>query len=202
MDSPYPGMDGSIIKNFSNFVDSFDMSDDIQCTDMFSSLLELSIPALHYPDEYILQSLLFLLLNMTSFRARREPYLGDGRPDIVYDSPSGSSTIVEIKFIKPKHPEKVKKMTKPLAHGSSVTVSRKLPETIRKILEKGIDDAVNQILARKYINPFYNKRKTSICAVSVFGWSYCMFRFHNVNWIDKTVQEPIANKNSKKQPEK
>ncbi|MDR1080734.1 MAG: AAA family ATPase, partial [Deltaproteobacteria bacterium] len=107
IDSPFPGLHGSIIDNFSHFVDLFDMSDDDQCANIFSSLLEFSIPSLHYPDEYTLQSLLFILLNMTDFRARREPYSGDGRPDIVYDSPSGFSTVVEIKYHKPRHPEKV-----------------------------------------------------------------------------------------------
>jgi hypothetical protein len=82
-------------------------------------------------------------------------------------------------------------MLKPPAKGSSLPGSRSLPKNVRSILEKGIADAVSQILARNYIRPFQSKRPTRVCAVSVYGWSYCMFRFYNVDWNAKTVQEPV-----------
>ncbi|MDR1035193.1 MAG: hypothetical protein LBT40_01045 [Deltaproteobacteria bacterium] len=63
-------------------------------------------------DEFTCQTLLVCLLIVREPCASLEENSGDGRPDLIYDAPSGFSVVVEIRHDITKHAEKVAKLEK------------------------------------------------------------------------------------------
>ncbi|MDR1081799.1 MAG: AAA family ATPase, partial [Deltaproteobacteria bacterium] len=191
MDSPFPGFKGSISEKYIRFLESFERSDENECSRLFSSLLRQYAICLHNPNEFIYQFLLYVLLNLDDCRARLEQFTGDGRADIVYTSPSGFQVVIEIKRTKVSDPKNFNQPSKPPVSGSILPASPEVSEHVRKHLEDSIAGAVSQILAKNYLSPFYLKGETRVCAVAVHGWTHSMFRFYKVDWNAKTVQDPV-----------
>ncbi|MDR1312736.1 MAG: AAA family ATPase [Deltaproteobacteria bacterium] len=191
LNSPFPGLDGSINQKFSGFVDAFDASDSDECSRIFTSFLDQSVQFLHRPDEYTYQVLLFFLLNSKGWRARLEQYVGSGRADIVYLSPSQFNEVVEIKYHRPSKNDPVQKILAPPASGHTVQVFSELPEHVKDSLERGVADASRQIFTRNYLRAFYLEGETRACAVAIHGPNNCLFRFYNVDCNAKTVTELV-----------
>ncbi|MDR1036256.1 MAG: AAA family ATPase [Deltaproteobacteria bacterium] len=68
MDSPFPGLHGSINKIYSSFVNSFNSLNAYECERTFSSFLGLSAPTLNNLNETTFQNLLLCLLNILRVR--------------------------------------------------------------------------------------------------------------------------------------
>ncbi|MDR1312640.1 MAG: AAA family ATPase [Deltaproteobacteria bacterium] len=201
MDSPFPGFKGSISGNYADFVDAFEASDEEECARIFSSFLAKSAPTLKTQNEGTYQTLLFYLLSVKDDGPRQEEISGDGRVDLIYEKP-GFSVVVEIKFDKPEHPEKIVKLEKEPARGSRLPMFQEPPEHVRISLENGIRLAIGQILSRRYLTSLYKKSRDKshdvrACAVAIYGWTHCRFRFFDVDLLDGTIQEPV----SSRQPE-
>jgi hypothetical protein len=191
LDSPFAGFQGSINEKYGSFVDAFEASDDEECARLFSSLLDKFSLHMHSPAENVYQAILYILLNSRGFRASFEQPLGDGRVDIVYDSPSGIKAVIEIKRVRLSISEKVPRLTEAPPSGSALPGFQEHSEQVRNCLENSIADAVSQILSKKYVRAFYLEGQTRACAVAVNGWTDSMFRFYNVDWNSRTILAPI-----------
>ncbi|MDR1314998.1 MAG: hypothetical protein LBQ12_15230, partial [Deltaproteobacteria bacterium] len=194
MNLPFPGNEESINKKFSSFVNAFETSDETECSRIFSSLLSKAALPMHAPVEYLYQFLLFVLLNTRGFRARLEEHAGDGRADIIYTSPSDFQVVIEIKRSRPDSIETVPALPEAPPSGAALPGFQELPDHVKSCMEKDISEAVSQILTRNYLRPFYMEGETRVCAVAVYGWTHCMFRFYGVDWNARTIRDPAAEK--------
>jgi hypothetical protein len=98
---------------------------------------------------------------------------------------------VEIKHYKQEQAEKVVKLEKEPAAGATLPMFPDPPEHVNKSLQDGINTASSQIMTRRYLTPFYKKSKdVRACAVAIYGWTHCKFRFFNVDWNSRTIMEP------------
>ncbi|MDR1036952.1 MAG: AAA family ATPase [Deltaproteobacteria bacterium] len=191
MDSPFPGFKGSIAEKYANFTDAFEASDDEECARIFTSFLGESAQTLKTQNESTYQTLLFLLLKIKGDFSRLEEHSGDGRPDLIYNYPRDFSVAVEIKHFKQEHAEKVVKLENEPPAGATLPMFPDPPDHIKKKLENGIIDATSQIITRRYLTPFYKKvKEVRACAVAIYGWTHCRFRFFDVDWNSRTIKEP------------
>jgi hypothetical protein len=191
-ESPFPGLKGSISEKYTSFIEAFEASDEDECARIFSSLLGKAALALHNPNEYTYQFLLFTLLNVRGYAARLEQYVGEGRADILYSSlVSDFQIVIEIKRAAAVNSDDAPVRYEALVPGTVLPGFPELSEPVRKSLEDGIAEATNQVLARNYVRPFYLEGETRVCAVAVHGWGHSMFRFFKVDWQSRTLQMPV-----------
>jgi hypothetical protein len=136
--------------------------------------------------------LLFYLLSVKPRRLRLEENSGDGRVDLIYET-SAFSVVVEVKFYKSEHPEKIFKLEKEPARGSRLPMFPDPPEHVKLSLENGIRLAIGHILSRRYLTSLYKKsREVRACAVAIYGWTHCRFRFYDVDMFAGTIREPAS----------
>ncbi|MDR1313281.1 MAG: AAA family ATPase [Deltaproteobacteria bacterium] len=191
MDSPFPGFKGSISEKYGNFTDAFEASDEEECSRIFSSFLGESAQTLKIQNECTYQTLLFFLLKVKGDYSKLEQHSGDGRPDLIYNSPSGFVVVVEIKHDRQKRDEKVVKLENEPASGATMPMFPDPPDYVKKSLKDGIASAASQIMTKRYLIPFYKKaNEVRACAVAIFGWTHCRFRFFNVDCNSITIMEP------------
>ncbi|MDR1312244.1 MAG: AAA family ATPase [Deltaproteobacteria bacterium] len=191
-ESPFPGIKGAISEQYTAFIEAFEASDADECARLFSSLLGKAALALHNPNEYTYQFLLFTLLNVRGYSARLEQYVGEGRADILYSSPASRFQIViEIKRAAAVSTDDAPAFHESPSPGSVLPGFPELSEPVRQSLEDGIAEAASQVLARNYVRPFYLEGETRVCAVAVHGWGHSMFRFFKVDWKSRTIQMPV-----------
>jgi hypothetical protein len=191
LNSPFPGMESSIDKTFWSFIDAFEQSDEQECSRLLSALLgKLALPY-QTPVESIYQFILYTLLSLRGVRARLEQPVGGGRADLVYASPSGFQTVVEIKRDRSKYIGNFPKLQDPPPPDATVPGFSEIPPAFKNTMDRLIAEAVSQILSRNYLHPFYLEKETRVCAVAVHGWSFSMFRFYEVDWNSRIIQAPV-----------
>jgi hypothetical protein len=183
LESPFPGFTGTINEKYASFVDAFDSSDSTECARIFSSFLGEIVLYLKHPDEFLFQSLIYLLLNVKSKRAELEMHVGEGRADIIYSLTDKCKVIIEIKYHKTKLPVQTLRTVESVMDGIPLPGFPALPENILKILEDYIALASGQILKKKYLVPYYESGlEIRACAIAIHGLTDVMFRFFPVDW--------------------
>jgi hypothetical protein len=191
IDTPFPGFNGSINRKYADFTDAFEDSNEEECARIFSSFLGESAQTLKTQNESTYQTLLFFLLNIKGDYSKLEEHSGDGRPDLIYYSSSDFAVVVEIKHEKQEYAEKVSKLENDPVAASTMPMFPDPPEHVKKKLENAINTATSQIMTRRYLTSFYNKvNEVRACAVAIFGWTHCRFRFFNVDCNSRTIMEP------------
>ncbi|MDR1314177.1 MAG: AAA family ATPase [Deltaproteobacteria bacterium] len=166
----------NINSKYGEFVDAFDDCNENKCSFLFSSCLAEIISYLHVHVELVPQVMMNTLLNIKGQRARMEVNLGNGRVDLLYESPKGHAIAIEIKHEKARR---------------RITEERTL-----ELLDKCVFRAFRQAEKKKYsLLLFGTAKKIYVAAVGVYGSSDAKISFKQkvlVNWKLRDADPAVA----------
>jgi hypothetical protein len=162
----------NINSKYGKFVDAFDKCNEKQCSFLFSSCLAEIISFLHIHVELVPQVMMNTLLNIKGQRARMEVNLGDGRVDLLYESPNGHVVAIEIKH------EKARRQIK--------------EERVSELLDHCVARAFKQAEKKKYALPLFGSaKKIYVAAVGVYASSEARIRFRQKVLINSKLQDAV-----------
>jgi hypothetical protein len=165
-----------INSKYGEFVDAFDERNENKCSFLFSSCLAEIVSYLHVHVELVPQVMMNTLLNVKGQRARMEVNLGNGRVDLLYESPKGHVVAIGIKHEKAR---------------SRITEERTL-----ELLDNCVSRAFKQAERKKYVLPLFGTaKKIYVAAVGVYGSSDAKISFKRkvlVNWKLRDANPTVA----------